>query len=200
MSIRELLSVVVGTALLSTLAPLCRAQMTAEAAHDSALNTVRLRNHLKADQFLDIQRNQHLEELLATAMIGWRNSRVFIYEVSEAGVEIKANSTIDHLVTDADPTFIVAVRSSDGAAYCIHGCGLPGSLAEFQELIASTKVRVSDPNQAESFADFYRRVNPQNYENLAPLASLLELKQAAERECLAGAKSFDAGETVFNAW
>jgi hypothetical protein len=200
MSIRELLSVVFGTVLLSALAPLSNAQMTADAAHDLALKTVRSRSHLSADQFLDIQRNGHLEESLATATIGWRDAPVLIYEVSETGVEIKENSIIYHIMTDADPTFIVAISSGDGVVYCIHGCGLRESLVEFQGLITSMKVRVSDPYQAESFADFYRQVNPQNYEDSEPLASLLELKQAAERQCLAGAKSFDAGESVFNAW
>ena len=66
--------------------------------------------------------------------------------------------------------------------------------------MTALRVRVSDPQQAESVADFYRQVNPENYENLTPILSLMELKQAAERQCQSSANSFDAGEKTFTDW
>jgi hypothetical protein len=73
-------------------------------------------------------------------------------------------------------------------------------LAEFEKLTAVLKVQVSSPDQAEALADFYRTVNPGNHEGLTPIVRLIELKQAAERQCQGGGKSFDAGERAFTSW
>ena len=197
---RKLLSLIFKIVLLACLAPFANAQITGDAARELALSTVRSKKHIAPDQFLSIHREEELEESLANVTTGWRRGPELIYTISQTGAEIKENSIAWHTVTDGDPTYIVAVNSTDRAAYCIHGCGLRESLAEFQSLIAAMKVRLGSPDQAQSLVDFYREVNPQNYEALAPIMSLLEFKQAAERECHAGVKSFDAGEAAFNAW
>jgi len=65
--------------------------------------------------------------------------------------------------------------------------------------MTATKRRVSGPEQAESIAEFYRGVNPANLP-LTPVSSLIEFKQAAERQCQGGVNSFDARERAFAAW
>ncbi|HEY2497328.1 MAG TPA: hypothetical protein VGK24_09685 [Candidatus Angelobacter sp.] len=174
------------------------AQMTENAAREQARNTVRSQLHLKPEQFLDIQRDEGLERLLASVVSrpAWSE---FIYKVSQAGDEIKKNVVIHHIFTDVDPTYIVAISPADGSTYRIHGFGIAESLAGFEKLMAALKVRVSNSEQAESVTDFYRSVNPENHEGLTPISSLLELKQAAERQCQS-LGSFDAGQSAFNLW
>jgi hypothetical protein len=94
--------------------------------------------------------------------------------------------------------YIIAVSPTDGSAYRIHG--FADSLTEFAKLMTAAGERVSSPDQAESLADFYRGVNPENHEDLTPILRLMDLKQAAERQCQSGAKSFGAGEQAFTAW
>ena len=96
--------------------------------------------------------------------------------------------------------YIVAVSSVDGSIFRIHGFGLAESLTEFERLMTALKVHVASPEQAESLADFYRKVNPENQADLTPITRLLELKQTAERQCQSSAKSFDADEKAFAAW
>lgn len=204
MSTRKLFSTIFGIAVLSTLAVRANAQMTEQAAREQARDIVRLELHskvnFKPDQFLGIHRDEGLEQSLATATIGWRTGAVFIYRVSPTGIEIKENAIVNHVATDADFRHIVAVSSVDGTTFRIHGFGPAESLAELQRLMTALKVSVASPDQAEALADFYRMVNPENYENLTPILRLMELKRAAERQCQSGAKSLDAGEKAFTAW
>jgi hypothetical protein len=180
------------------------AQVTEQAAREQAREVVRSELHstvnFKADQFLGTNRDEELEQSLALATIGWRAGQEFIYKASPTGVEIKENAIVDHVATDADFTYIVVVSSVDGSIFRIHGFGLAESLAEFERLMTALRVHVASPQQAESLADFYRKVNPENHADLTPVRSLLELKQAAERQCQSSAKLFDAGEKAFAAW
>jgi hypothetical protein len=201
---RKLFSTVFGMVVLSILPGRANAQVTEQAARGQARDVVRseLRSkvNFKADPFLGIHRDEELEQSLATATIGWRVGPEFIYKVSPTGVEIKENAVVNHVATDADFMYIVAVGSVDGSIFRIHGFGLAESLAEFERLMTALRVHVASPDQAESLAEFYRAVNPENYEILVPILRLMELKQAAERQCQSGAKSFDAGEKAFTAW
>jgi hypothetical protein len=198
MSIRKLFSTIFGMALLSTLAVPANAQVTDQSAREQARNTVRSQLHLKPDQFLGIQRDEELEQSLAS-VVSRPTWSEFIYKVSQAGDEIKENVVVHHIFTDVDPTYIIAISPVDGSTYRIHGFGLAESLAEFEKLMTALRVRVSNPKQAESVTDFYRRVNPGNHEGLTPISSLMELKQAAERQCQS-VGSFDAGQNAFNLW
>jgi hypothetical protein len=212
---RKLFSTIFGIAVLSTLLMPANAQVTDQAAREQASNIVRseLRTtlNLKPDQFLDVQRDEALEKSLALAV--GRVGSAFIYRASPSGDEIKGaakaspsgneireNTVVHHIVMDGDPMHIIAVASADGSAYRIHGFGRADSLAEFEKLMTALKVRVASADQAEAIADFYRRVNPGNHEGLAPIVRLMELKQAAERQCQSGVKSFDAGEKAFATW
>lgn len=194
---------------------LVNTQMTDQAARDQARDVVRSKLHstvnFKADQFLSVQRDEALEQRLAAVVARPPSWPVFIYRVSQegdefkeatkaspTGHEIRENTVVHHIVMDGDPMHIVAISSADGGVYRIHGFGLAESLAEFERLITSLKVRVISPDQAESLADFYRKVNPENHESLTPISSLIELKQSAERQCQTS--SFDASEKAFNAW
>jgi hypothetical protein len=202
MSIRKLFSTIVGIAVLSAVA-VPSLQISEQAAREQAINIVRSELHstvhFRADQFLGIQRDEELEQTLGVA-VGGRAGLTFIYKVSPEGVELRENAVVYHTWTDVDPLFIVVINPRDGSAYRIHGFGPAQSLAEFENLMMALKVRVSNPDQAESFADFYRKVNPENYEAVAPISTLLELKQAAERQCQSGLSSFDADQEAFTAW
>lgn len=175
---------------------LASAQMSDQPAREQARNTVRSQLHLRPDQFLSTQRDEALEQSLMLA-VGKRAESPLIYTVSQAGDEIKENAVVHHISTDADLVYIVAVFAADGTSYRIHG--FPDSVAEFEKLMTAVGMKVSSPEQAESLAEFYRGANPQNMP-LAPISSLIELKQAAERQCHGGVKSFDTGQEAFTAW
>lgn len=203
MSIKKVFSTIFRMALLVTLAVRANAQVTEQTAREQASNIVRSELHsrvnFRSDQFLSIHRDEDLEQSLAIATVGWRVGPIFIYKISPMGVEIRENSIVNHVATDAEFMYDVAVSSADGSSYRIHGFGHAESLADFERLMTAQKMRVG-PDQAEALADFYREVNPENYEAVTPILGLMELKQAAEQQCQSGAKSFDAGEKAFTAW
>jgi hypothetical protein len=203
MKMRRWFATAFGMLLLSTLVVLANAQTTELAAREQASNAVRKELHstvnFKSDDFLGVQRDEELEQSLA-AGVGGQVGLTFIYRVSPEGPEIRKSSVVYHVWTDVDPLFIVVVNPRDGSIYRIHGFGLAESTAEFQRLMTGLRVQVNGPAQAESLADFYRRVNPENIEALAPISRLIDLKQAAERQCQSGTKSFDADEKAFAAW
>jgi hypothetical protein len=203
MSIQKLFSTVFGVTVLSALVLLANAQLTEQAAREQASNIVRselrVKLNLKPDQFLGVQRDEALEQSLSLA-IGGRAGAAFIYRVSPSGNEIKEYAVVHHISTDVDLMYIIAVGSADGIAFRIHGFGPTESLAEFARLMTALKVQVTSPDQAEYFADLYRKVNPGNHEGLTPILRLMELKQAAERQCQSGGMSFRAAEKAFAEW
>jgi len=180
-----------ATSILSMVAAPMRGQSTEQTSRDQVRSAVRSQLHLKGDQFLEVQRDESLEQELVVA--GGKPG-LLLFRVSQAGDEIRANSVVHHIFTDTDPTYIVAV-SGDGDIYRIHGFN--DSSVEFGRLMAAEKIRVLSPDQAEAVSDFYREVNPQRT-SMTPITSLIELKQAAERQCQTS--SFDTGEQEFDAW
>ena len=203
MSMRKVLSTIFGLAVLVTPLVLANAQMSEQAAREQASRIVRSELHSRVgfepDEFLEIQRDEELEQNLRVAVRGQSDS-IFIYKVSPEGVEFRKNAVVYHTWSDVDPVFIVVINPRDGSAYRIHGFGLGESLTEFERLMTALKMQVTSPEQAESVADFYRGVNPGNEEDLTPMLGLMELKHAAEQQCQIGAKSFDAGEKAFSHW
>jgi hypothetical protein len=197
MSIRKLFSTIFGMMMLSALVVRANAQLTEQAVREQARNTVRSQLNLRPDQFLGVQRDETLEQSLALA-VGRSAGSEFIYKVSPTGYELKENAIVHHFTVDGDYVYIIAISPMDGATYRISG--FVDSLAEFAKLMTAVGEKVSSPDQAESLADFYRKVNPENHEGLTPILGLLELKQAGERQCQSGAKSFGAGEKAFTAW
>jgi hypothetical protein len=197
MSIRKLFSTIFGMVMLSALVVRANAQLTEQAASEQARNTVRSQLNLRPDQYLGVQRDETLEQSLALA-VGRSAGSEFIYRLSPTGYELKENAIVHHFTVDGDYVYIIAISPMDGTTYRISG--FADSLAEFAKLMTAVGEKVSSPDQAESLADFYRRVNPENHEDLNPILRLLELKQAAERQCQSGAKSFGAGEQAFTAW
>jgi len=194
MDMRRLLWMLFEAAVLSMLVVTTSAQVANQDAGEQARNAVRSQLHLKPDQFLGLQRDEKLEQLLALAVgrpVGFER----IYQVSQAGDEIKENAIVHHIFTDVDPTYTIAVSTSDGGSYRIHG--FTDSLAEFERLMTAMKLKVLGPDQAEAVSDFYRGVNPQRTA-MTPITSLIELKQAAERQCQTS--SFDTGEKAFDVW
>lgn len=73
-------------------------------------------------------------------------------------------------------------------------------MAEFNRLLKASKIDVRTADQAEDVADLYRQVNPENYEDLTQMSNLLDVKQAAERDCHANANSFVVGDKAFMTW
>jgi hypothetical protein len=168
--------------------------VTEQAAREQARNTVRSQLNLRTDQFLGVHRDEALEEVLALA-IGRRVGSEFIYRVSPIGDEIKEGAVVHHVSTDADLVYVIGISAADGSINRIRG--FPDSLSEFDNLMAAARIKVSGSEQAEAVAGFYRGVNPENL-SLTPISSLIELKQAAERQCQTS--SFEAGEEAFDTW
>jgi hypothetical protein len=141
-----------------------------------------------------VRRDEGLEQAFAEIVSrpAWSQ---FIYKVSQDGDETRDTVVVHHLFMDGDPTFTVAISPVNGRDYRIQG--FSDSLAEFEKLMKEADVKVLSPDQAEALAEFYRTVNPQR-DSLTPIANLLELKQAAERQCQAS--SFEVGEREFEAW
>jgi hypothetical protein len=170
------------------------AQVNDQVAREQTREAVRSQLHLEAGKFLQVQRDERLEQMLAVivARPSWSE---FIYKVSEEGDEIREHAIVHHIVTDGDPTFTVAINPASGSLYRIQG--FPDSLAEFNKLMAEANVEVLGLDQAEAVADFYREVNPQR-RSMARIPGLLELKQAAEWQCQT--VPFDPNEKDFEAW
>jgi len=195
MSMRRAFPTILSIAVLSAGA-LASPQLSDQTARRRAQSTVRAHLRLRPDQFLGIQRDEKLEQALASAA-GKRVEPAFVYRVSQAGDEFKEDGVIHHISTDADLAYIIAVDSAGASSYRIHG--FPDSVAEFGRLITRVGMKVVSYEQAESVAEFYRAVNPEDL-SLTPVASLIELKQAAERQCHSGVESFDTGQKAFADW
>lgn len=193
-NIRRLFSIISGVALLSALGMHADGQMTDQAARQKAQNIVRSQLDLRSEQFLGIRRDEELEQDLA-AIVGGLAGSEFIYRVSQAGDEIKDHAVVHHMVMDNDPTYLVAVSPVDGSVYRIQG--FRDSKVEFNNLMLAVKVTISSPDQAEALADFFRTVNPEHH-SMTRISGLLDLKQAAERQCQA--VPFDPNEKDFEAW
>ena len=203
MNLRMLFSIFLGISLLSTLSLPSDAQMSEQAARGKASDVVRSELHTRVNfetgQFLSIQRDEDLERTLEIVS-GRQTILTYIYRASPEGVELTRNAIVYHIWTDTDPLFIVAINSNTGAVFRVRGFGREESLSEFEKLMTALAVNLTSPDQAESVAELYRRVNPEHYDNVTPVTRLLELKQAAERQCHNDAKSFDASEKAFADW
>jgi hypothetical protein len=179
MSAQRLFSMIFGMVVLPTVTVIANAQTTEQAARELASSTVRSELHtavhFKSDQFLGVQRDEELEETLAVA-VGGRAGLRFIYKVSPTGYEIRENAVLYHVWTDVDPTCIVAVSPTDGTVYRMPSFALKKTIAEFQKLMKEANVKISSADQAEAVVEFYRKVNPENYENFTPISSLIDLK------------------------
>ena len=183
-----------GLAFLSMLDLRATAQISEIATRRQAREIVRSKLNLRPEQFLDIKRDEDLEQSLVVSANGRANPE-FIYKLSLTGYEIKEQTVAHHFSTDADLAYIVAVSPADGSTHRIHG--FSDSLSEFEKLMTATNLRVLGPDQAEAVAGFYRAVNPEN-RSMSPISSMFELKQAAERQCQA--IPFDTGDHQFEAW
>jgi len=191
MSLKKPFLAIISLGALSALALPLSAQVAEQAAREQASNLVRSQLHLKPEQFLQVHRDEELEQSLA--LVG--RPGLFVYRLSRAGDEIKEGAVLHHIFTDADPTYIVAISAGDASAYSVHG--FTDSRAEFERLVTTKGMKVVRPEQAESIANVYRSVNPENW-SMTPISSLLDLKQAAERQCQTA--PFDPDEKPFEAW
>jgi hypothetical protein len=177
------------------------AQLSEASARDQARSAVRSHLALEPDGFLAVERDEKLEQ--SVDLVAGRRG-VFIYRTSQAGDDYltsqagddrRRRTVVHHIVMDGDPTHIVAISAADGSVYRIHG--FADSRAEFDRLIATMAWTISNSDQAGTVADFYREVNPDNWQ-MAPIVSLIDLKQSAERQCQKS--TFDVGEQEFDAW
>jgi len=100
MSMRRAFPTILSIAVLSAGA-LASPQLSDQTARRRAQSTVRAHLRLRPDQFLGIQRDEKLEQALASAA-GKRVEPAFVYRVSQAGDEFKEDGVIHHLSTDAD--------------------------------------------------------------------------------------------------
>ncbi|MGD0578819.1 MAG: hypothetical protein ABSC08_07815 [Bryobacteraceae bacterium] len=194
MNMPKHLFTICGIALTSMLGTCASAQTSEAAARQQARDIVRSKLNLRAEQFLNIQRDEELEQSLAVSATG-RIGPEFIYRLSSTGYEFKENAIVNHFSTEGESLYIIVVSPSDGSTYRIRG--FSDSLGELEKLMTAVKMKVLDPNQAEAVADFYRKVNPEN-RSLTPISSIFDLKLAAERQC--HTIPFDDGEREFDAW
>jgi hypothetical protein len=185
---------ILGLVFLNMLSLPASAALSEASARQEALDSVRSKLSLRSEQFLDIKRDENLElslMLCANRPIG----PVSIYRLSSTGYEMKEKAIIHHFSMDADLDYIVAVSLTDGNIYRL--AGFRDSRTEFNGLLVSLRIGVPSANQAEAIADFYRAVNPE-HEVVTNVSNLLDLKQAAERQCQA--VPFDPRERDFEAW
>jgi hypothetical protein len=170
------------------------AQMSEQGARQEAVDLVRSKVGLRSEQFLDVKRDESLEgSFVVSAGRGIRP--LFIFKLNNAGYEVMDDKIVQHSSTDADLSYIVAISSVDGSAYRI--AGFRDSKAELNKLLAALRIKVSSEDQAEELADLYRTVNPE-HNSMTRMSGLLDLKQAAERQCQA--VPFDPSERDFEAW
>ncbi len=146
MRIGKLFYMVLGIALMLSSDVCASAQTPEETARQQARDEVRSKLNLRAGQFLDIHRDEVLEQSLALTA-GRQIGAKFIYRLSSEGNEIKEKTIVQHLSTDGDFIYIIAVNAADGSAYRIHG--FPDSLAEFEKLIKEVRLTVLRSDQAE---------------------------------------------------
>lgn len=165
-----------------------------QSAYETANAALRARLNLRANQFLQIQRDETLEHLLSLA-VSRPTAPDFIFRATQAGDEIKGNAIVHHISSDIDSTYVVAVDRKTGSIARIRG--FSDSMTEFDRLMATVGVKVSNADQAEAIAAFYWAVNPERLSQ-HPILNLFELKQLAERQCQTG--SFNAGEARFDSW
>lgn len=169
-------------------------QMSESAARERANDVVRSKLNLRPKQFLDVRRDEELEQslaLVANKQIG----QYFIYRLSSSGYEMNEKGIIHHTSIDGESSYIIVVNHADGNTYRIRG--FSDSLKELQKLILELGVKITSADQAEAVAQFYREVNPEN-RSMAPISSMFDLKQAAERQCQT--IPFELGESEFEEW
>jgi hypothetical protein len=195
MNIRNYIFTIFGLAVLPILIFPANAQMADQIAREQARDAIRSHLHLESSKFLQVQKNEMLEQLLAEIVARPSRSEL-IYNVSEEGNEIKEHTVIHHIVMDGDPTFTIAINPASGNLYRIRG--FKDSLDEFNKLMTEANVKVLTTDQAEAVANFYREVNPEKHYSIVPLSTLLDLKQTAERQCQEF--PFDPNNKNFDTW
>lgn len=155
-----------------------------------------MRMHLKPDQFLSVLRDEKLERLLRIVAAGDADNGHFVYHVSQAGDEVRGNAIISHISIDSDLSYKMVVDATDGTLYRVSG--FDDSFPEFNRLMSMLRVQAAYPDKAQAVAELYREINPERM-SIAPVKSLLELKQAAELWCHAvHSPSFEDGESAFD--
>lgn len=197
MNIQKSFSMIVLLPVLATSMVFAKTMHTQENTQELALNTIRSELKLPSSQFVQVRRDEGLEDLLAISSVGWHAGPVFIYRLSQEGIEVRKNAIVHHVTTDAEANYIIAVLSVGGETFRVHGFN--DSLVEYNRLIMESKIKLSSAEQAESLAEFYRYVNPENVP-LTPVSTLLEMKQIAERRCQSQATSFGTGQEKYLEW
>lgn len=170
------------------------AQLSEEAARQRVVEVVRSKLNIRPAQFLGIKRHEELEEMLAVATNGHLGMD-FVYTLSPVGYEFTEHGIIEHMSTDGEGIYVVVIDRANGGTYAIRG--FSDSLAEFKRLMLAVNMKVASPGEAESLAKLYQAVNPEQF-SFTPVSDLLDLKQAAERQCRV--VSFDLSERHFGAW
>ena len=165
--------------------PIAKAQTNEEQARAQAKAQFRSTLHLRPTQPLEIQRREDIEEVFDT-VTGVSPGAIFFYKGSPKFPPI-----------DGDSDCFVALMAANGTAFLIKGFGLSNSFREFNRMLAESKVHIVTSIRAQAIADLYLAINPEN-RSMNPISSLLDLKQAAERQCQA--VPFDPNEKDFEAW
>jgi hypothetical protein len=171
------------------------AQVTEAEATDLARKSILARLGMDKEPFLDVSPVPVLQQLFAEAAGDGHGSLLFLFHISNQGVEQKGNVKIYHVINDFELEYLVAV-STEGEVYCFQTGR--GSLSEFNRL-ADRYVRLKSEKQAQKYLAWYLTVNPENYA-LTKIGSPQQLKEEAEREFRGFGKSAGEDKATFEVW
>jgi hypothetical protein len=174
---------------------LADAQLTDNEARARARTVTAANLHFDPAQFVGIERQEELEQSYAVATRIARGT-LFLYKLWPGGEEVRDSTIINHCAGNC-LSYLVGVRAVDGAVFRIRG--FSDSIEEFNRMMGTNAVHMTDHSQAHAFASFYRSVNPESLA-ITPLWTLLDFKQMVEQQCHDHQESFLASDEQFTKW
>lgn len=188
-----------GLFLILYLYPPMHAQLSEQHLREAAIEAVRISTQ-QPNTFFVIHRREDMEDILLSVrpyQAGGFERDPQIFEVSDDGYEFKNDSVDYHLSVHGPFLYFVAVANATGETFRISG--FKDSQTEFNRLAKYYNVKLRTEVQAQEFANLYLQLDPVHY-RLAQAASLLQLKQLAEKQFNNYYKAFSSAETRFNQW
>ena len=179
-------------------APLGAARAPEHQAREAAKKAVR--TYAERNTFFSAHRREDLEDVFHSVTPitdGALNQDPKIFELSDEGYEFGSDRVEFHSSVHGPVTYLVAVGARSGETFRISG--FRDSQTEFNRLAQTYHVSVGTQLQAQDYADLYFRVDPMHY-RIFKTASLLLLKQLAERKYYESSDTFSAAEAQFAQW
>ena len=159
--------------------PVLVAQVDESSARKLALASIRSGLDLQPDDFLQLWRDEQLEQELAEAAQR-QQVPLFVFKTSQTGVEFKDGIMTNHVHADGNDISTVAVNTSTGETYRIQG--YKNSSAEFREMVLSIGLKIKNVSQVATLGIVYREINPDHLYDVG-IPSILDLKHDVENRC-----------------